>query len=216
MPFMLDNAAEASPEADADAARQLARAVALHRAGAVASWNATLERLGLPTDADEAVMGAFEDAVQMDSVKRKRRKKMKKHKYALSLPITRICTDQLHDLRLKKRRRVCYQCLLVGKPCSHLSLYSYCACRRRGCRSNRVASQVFALYHLPCYLALSHFTYLTKPLECNHCSNPARNSEVRTATDTFVVLTQRKMAAFYNTEGRSAERCTWSYQTQTG
>ncbi|VDB82795.1 unnamed protein product [Peniophora sp. CBMAI 1063] len=80
MPFMLDSTAEASPEADADAARQLARAVALHRAGAAASWNATLERLGLPTDADEAVMSAFEDAVQMDSVRRKRRKKMKKHK----------------------------------------------------------------------------------------------------------------------------------------
>ncbi|KZV71866.1 hypothetical protein PENSPDRAFT_751413 [Peniophora sp. CONT] len=80
MPFMLESPAEASPEADADAARQLARAVALHRAGAAASWNATLERLGLPTDADEAVMSAFEDAVQMDSVRRKRRKKMKKHK----------------------------------------------------------------------------------------------------------------------------------------
>lgn len=79
----LEDPPEASPESDADAARQLARAMVVNRVSAALSWEQTLQKLGL----DEAQGRAEEvDAAQaefdayMDSTKRKRRKKMKKHK----------------------------------------------------------------------------------------------------------------------------------------
>jgi hypothetical protein len=42
------------------------------------SWEATLRRLGLNPAQDDATLGGI--AVELDSTKRKRRKKMKKHK----------------------------------------------------------------------------------------------------------------------------------------
>jgi hypothetical protein len=74
---------EASPEADADAARLLARSLVINRLGATVSWENTLKQLGLDVDEGreeerEALMDAFE--AYMDSTKRKRRRKMKKHK----------------------------------------------------------------------------------------------------------------------------------------
>lgn len=94
---------EASAEADADAARLLARALVINRVGGTIRWDETMRRLGwkgadskeVLTMSVEMVGGTSsgadmegENVVDMDSVKRKRRKKMKKHK-------------------LKKRRKVC-------------------------------------------------------------------------------------------------------------
>lgn len=74
---------EASPEADADAARQLARAIVVNRLAANASFEAALRRLGLKdaegtTRVEDMDLSSFE--VHMESTKRKRRSKMKKHK----------------------------------------------------------------------------------------------------------------------------------------
>ncbi|KAH9857181.1 hypothetical protein C2E23DRAFT_806843 [Lenzites betulinus] len=79
----MEEALEVSPEADADAARQLARAMVVNRIGASLAWEDTLRQLGLDLTAGRAeevsqAEAAFE--VYMDSTKRKRRKKMKKHK----------------------------------------------------------------------------------------------------------------------------------------
>ena len=104
----LDDPPEASLEADADAARQLARALVINSVGAAIAWDDTLRRLGIPT-----VQISLDPAaahIRADSTKRKRRKKMKKHK-CVSLPsrrplarfllIRRACLS-----RLKKRRKV--------------------------------------------------------------------------------------------------------------
>ncbi|TFK54739.1 hypothetical protein OE88DRAFT_1653207 [Heliocybe sulcata] len=74
---------EASPEADADAARQLSRALVMNRVGGTISWQDTLQRLGLELAegegrADEMNLSGY--TIKADSTKRKRRKKMKKHK----------------------------------------------------------------------------------------------------------------------------------------
>ncbi|EPQ57998.1 hypothetical protein GLOTRDRAFT_114547 [Gloeophyllum trabeum ATCC 11539] len=74
---------EASPEADADAARQLSRALVMNRVGGTISWQGALKRLGLDLPegegrADEMNLSGYN--IQADSTKRKRRKKMKKHK----------------------------------------------------------------------------------------------------------------------------------------
>ena len=98
----LEDPPEATPEADADAARLLNRALVVNRLGGTVSWEETLAKLGVTEERmslAEMGMGAHDvvgmDAsmvsgfnAYMDSTKRKRRKKMKKHK-------------------LKKRRRVC-------------------------------------------------------------------------------------------------------------
>lgn len=82
----LDDPPEASPEADADAARQLARALVINRVGSTISWEDTLARLGLRENTEEgraerAKEWAREwETIYADSVKRKRKKKMKKHK----------------------------------------------------------------------------------------------------------------------------------------
>ncbi|PCH37872.1 hypothetical protein WOLCODRAFT_161115 [Wolfiporia cocos MD-104 SS10] len=79
----LEDPPEASPEEDADAARQLARALVVNRLGASIAWEDTLQKLGLDVTesrAEEVRAAETEFEVYMDSVKRKRRKKMKKHK----------------------------------------------------------------------------------------------------------------------------------------
>jgi hypothetical protein len=72
----LDDPPEASPEADADAARQLGRALVMSRVGGMISWESTLRRLGIE------MKGVNEEVkeVTMESTKRKRKSKMKKHK----------------------------------------------------------------------------------------------------------------------------------------
>ncbi|KAF8586533.1 hypothetical protein K439DRAFT_943756 [Ramaria rubella] len=78
LPF--GEAAETPVDADADAARQLARALAMNHVGGWIDWKETLARLG-DTGALEALQTSVPfGGVNMDSVKRKRRKKMSKHK----------------------------------------------------------------------------------------------------------------------------------------
>ncbi|KAF8891288.1 hypothetical protein BD779DRAFT_1610624 [Infundibulicybe gibba] len=73
-------------DADAEAARQLTRALTMNRAGATIAWEDTLRRLGLDVNKDVDRIGLQQqwdrewEEVRMDSVQRKRRKKMKKHK----------------------------------------------------------------------------------------------------------------------------------------
>jgi len=78
----LDDPQESSAEADADAARQLARTLAVNRVGSVISWEQTLARLGLnEEDVDgKAALAKERATIRADSTKRKRRRKMKKHK----------------------------------------------------------------------------------------------------------------------------------------
>ena len=97
----LEDPPEATPEADADAARSLNRALVVNKLGGIVSWEETLAKLGVVEERmSSAEMGMGEGDVvdvgasmmngfdaYMDSTRRKRRKKMKKHK-------------------LKKRRRV--------------------------------------------------------------------------------------------------------------
>lgn len=85
-PPVFDPALEPSIDADAEAARQLTRALTMNKAGATVSWETTLKHLGLDVaqDADRVNLQQQFDKewqdVMMDSTKRKRRKKMKKHK----------------------------------------------------------------------------------------------------------------------------------------
>lgn len=72
----IDNPPEASPEADADAARQLGRALVLNRVGNIVDWNQALSRLQINDNA----LPLPPTGVTLDSTKRKRRKKMKQHK----------------------------------------------------------------------------------------------------------------------------------------
>ncbi len=73
-------------DADAEVARQLTRALTMSKASATVSWEDTLKSLGLDVskEADRITLKQqFEkdwEDVLMDSTKRKRRKKMKKHK----------------------------------------------------------------------------------------------------------------------------------------
>ncbi|KAG2020162.1 hypothetical protein CC2G_005531 [Coprinopsis cinerea AmutBmut pab1-1] len=83
-----DFPADASIDADAEAARQLARGLTLNKAGPAVAWEDTLKRLGLDPSRDpervtmqEQMDKDWEDVqILLDSTKRKRRKKMKKHK----------------------------------------------------------------------------------------------------------------------------------------
>ncbi|KAF8447882.1 hypothetical protein L210DRAFT_3610063 [Boletus edulis BED1] len=89
----IDNPPESSPDADADAARQLAHALVMNRVGDAVAWQQALSRLGLSAKYSEEDMTLAKETAQewvtihADSTRRKKRKKMKKHK-------------------LKKRRRV--------------------------------------------------------------------------------------------------------------
>lgn len=79
----IDEPPEPSPESDADAARLLARALVSSRVSSALSWEDALKRLGLDETklhAEEVNQAQAEFDVYMDSTKRKRRKKMKKHK----------------------------------------------------------------------------------------------------------------------------------------
>jgi len=73
-------------DADAEVARQLTRALTMSKASATVSWEDTLKSLGLDVskEADRITLKQqFEkdwEDVLMDSTKRKRRRKMKKHK----------------------------------------------------------------------------------------------------------------------------------------
>ncbi|KDN34600.1 hypothetical protein RSAG8_12299, partial [Rhizoctonia solani AG-8 WAC10335] len=62
----------AESDSDADAARNLSHALVMSRVQSAAVWADTLARLGVPADVED---------VSMDSVQRKRRKKITKHKY---------------------------------------------------------------------------------------------------------------------------------------
>ncbi|KAG8693485.1 hypothetical protein FRC08_009086 [Ceratobasidium sp. 394] len=70
-------------DADADAARALSHALVMSRVRGAVDWKAALEKLGVEASAaevqEEARVGG-DLAVLMDSVKRKRRKKITKHK----------------------------------------------------------------------------------------------------------------------------------------
>ena len=85
-PLGFDPALEPSIDADAEAARQLTRALTMNKAGATVSWENTLKLLGLDVaqEVDRVNLQQQFDKewreVMMDSTKRKRRKKMKKHK----------------------------------------------------------------------------------------------------------------------------------------
>lgn len=75
-----DISGQSDAEADADVARVLARAMVVQRIQASREWGSVMTQLGLsgsPNHDEQAVMDAV---VSLDSVKRKRRKKMNKHK----------------------------------------------------------------------------------------------------------------------------------------
>ncbi|KAK0483861.1 hypothetical protein IW261DRAFT_1465461 [Armillaria novae-zelandiae] len=86
---------ETVTDADADAARQLTRALTLSQAGSAVAWENTLKRLGLDVNAQPDRIGSQREIrkvwrdIVMDSVKRKRRKKMKKHKRKKRRRLTR-------------------------------------------------------------------------------------------------------------------------------
>ena len=73
-------------DADAEAARQLTRALTMIKATATISWEGTLKTLGLDVSKEAERVNLQEqfdkdwEDVMLDSTKRKRRKKMKKHK----------------------------------------------------------------------------------------------------------------------------------------
>lgn len=67
-------------DADADAARQLARALAMNHVGAWIDWEETLAHLGDVESIRTLQSATHAREVDMDSTKRKRRKKMSKHK----------------------------------------------------------------------------------------------------------------------------------------
>jgi len=73
----LEDPPETTPEADADTARLLARTLAMNAVSSAVSWEATLRRLGLNLSEDATLGGP---SIELDSTKRKRRTKMKKHK----------------------------------------------------------------------------------------------------------------------------------------
>ncbi|KAH9956594.1 hypothetical protein BC827DRAFT_1230211 [Russula dissimulans] len=73
----LEDPPETTPEADADTARLLSRALAMNAVNSVVSWDATLRRLGFNSAENTSHEGLV---IDLDSTKRKRRKKMKKHK----------------------------------------------------------------------------------------------------------------------------------------
>jgi len=73
-------------DADAEAARHLTRALTMTKAAATVSWEGTLKKLGVDVSKEAERVNLqqqfdkdWED-VMLDSTKRKRRKKMKKHK----------------------------------------------------------------------------------------------------------------------------------------
>ena len=100
LPATIDNPPEASPEADADAARHLARALVMNRVSGTVEWEATLRRLGIDVslEEDRAVSKVQCDKewkdIMMESTKRKRRSKMKKHKYVAAFGSMLLCLTE--------------------------------------------------------------------------------------------------------------------------
>jgi len=82
-------------DADAEAARQLTRALTMSKAGSTLAWENTLKHLGLDVskEADRVnLQQQFDrewEEVLLDSTRRKRRKKMKKHKLKKRRRLTR-------------------------------------------------------------------------------------------------------------------------------
>lgn len=82
----IDNPPESSPDADADAARQLAHTLVMSRVAGAIAWQQVLSRLGLSAKYSENDMTLAKKTAQewvtihADSTRRKKRKKMKKHK----------------------------------------------------------------------------------------------------------------------------------------
>ncbi|KAJ3800060.1 hypothetical protein GGU11DRAFT_774810 [Lentinula aff. detonsa] len=105
---------EFAAASDAEAARTLARALAINRAGSTFVWEETLKRIGLDVNLEPERIGLRErldkelQEVRLDSTRRKRRKKMKKHKSVqFTCNFLRnliFCIFFTH--RLKKRRRL--------------------------------------------------------------------------------------------------------------
>lgn len=96
---LLDEFPEASMDADAAAARQLTRAFTINHAGATVAWEDTLRRLGLDVDQDAERVNMQRQwsrewqEIMMDSTKRKRRKKMKKHKSVIAIKLFIPCSS---------------------------------------------------------------------------------------------------------------------------
>ena len=99
----LEDPPETTPEADADTARLLARTLAMNAVSSAVNWEATLRRLGHHPIEDAALGGP---SIELDSTRRKRRRKMKKHKCVNFVPYFFRHPDHCIHLRLKKRRRV--------------------------------------------------------------------------------------------------------------
>lgn len=73
-----------SEDADADVARVLARALVVQRIESSQKWGSVMKQLGLKAEELKipvALEGTEDAVVSLDSVKRKRRKKMNKHKF---------------------------------------------------------------------------------------------------------------------------------------
>ncbi|KAJ4487788.1 hypothetical protein J3R30DRAFT_3400465 [Lentinula aciculospora] len=88
-------ALEFAAASDAEAARTLARALAINRAGATFVWEETLKHIGLDVNLEPERAGLQErldkelQEVRLDSTRRKKRKKMKKHKLKKRRRLTR-------------------------------------------------------------------------------------------------------------------------------
>ncbi|KAF8844881.1 hypothetical protein BDN67DRAFT_1065677 [Paxillus ammoniavirescens] len=86
---------ESSPEADADAARQLAHTLVMNRVGGTIAWQEALSHIGLTAEGSEGDMTLAKESAQewvtihADSTRRKKRKKMKKHKLKKRRRLTR-------------------------------------------------------------------------------------------------------------------------------
>jgi len=91
----LGEASEVSADADADAARQLARALAVNRLGGWIDWEEVLAKLGDSESKRAAQMPISSFGVNMDSTKRKRRKKMSKHKFKKRRRLQRSARQKL-------------------------------------------------------------------------------------------------------------------------
>ena len=92
--FGLETSTDPFIDADAEAARQLTRALTMSKAASTLAWENTMKHLGLDVskDADRVnLQQQFDkewEEVMLDSTKRKRRKKMKKHKWVPLFALT--------------------------------------------------------------------------------------------------------------------------------
>jgi len=120
--WLLDEFPEASMDADAAAARQLTRALTINHAGATVAWEDTLRRLGLNVDQEiervklQQQWNREWQEVMMDSTKRKRRRKMKKHKsvvrFVLVNPYLLIVSTQIQAEEAEKGASTLIQIIL--------------------------------------------------------------------------------------------------------